>query len=488
MNEDGSVNTAKIYIDGNWIHDPQTHQIGESINPATGLVEAFYVAANKGDVDHAVTSARKAFDTSAWSQTPKIRSEVLRKFADRLEVRSPEISAMLVALNGKLKREADGEIAASVSELRYYSGLARNLFGRTLEIEPDKFSAIEREAIGVAAIIVPWNAPVTLLIRSLAPALAAGCTTVIKTAFQTALVHEMVMKCLVDDVDLPKGVVNWFTESGSNASELLCVHPEVDVISFTGSTAVGKKIAESTSHRLTRLSLELGGKAPAIVLPDANLDRSIKGVVSGACVMAGQMCTAISRVLVHVSKKDEVTDRLVKALKSVRVGPGRDATSEMGALIDTRSQQRLLGLIDEAKQKCTVHLAGSIPEGLAEGSSFLTPSVVEVDDLSSKFVQNELFGPIVTLETFSDTDEALHKANATRYGLASSIWTDDYRLAGYMARRLKFGNVWINAHNRLFAEVETGGYRESGIGRLHGVDGLADFMETKHVYTDRSQH
>lgn len=478
------MHISRTYINGQFLNPDQSSLIDECFNPATGEAEARYVSASLQDVDEAVCAARKAFETTPWSQSPKLRSDMLRLFADRLEACAPEISQVLVALNGKLKREADQELNASVSELRYYSGLARNIFGRNIEIEPDKYSLIEKEAVGVAAVVVPWNAPATLLIRSLAPALAAGCSVVIKAAHQTAQVNEMIMKCLVQDQNLPLGVVNWFTERGSQASQYLCMHPDVDVVSFTGSTHVGKLIAESSAKRLARLSLELGGKAPAIVLKDADLDRAVAGIVAGATVMAGQMCTAISRVLVHESIKDTVLDRMVSAFKGLRVGPGADPASQMGALIDKASQSRLLREIDEAKQSAELLLEGQIPADMPEASSFLSPSIIAAQDLDSHFIQEELFGPIVTFETYSDIDEAVARSNATRYGLASSIWTTDYRIARYMARRLKFGNVWINAHNRLFAEVETGGYKESGVGRLHGVDGLLDFIETKHVYID----
>lgn len=478
------MNTAKTYINGQTL---APSSVGESLNPATGQPAAYYVNATTADVEAAIIAARQAFENTAWSQSPKLRADILRLFADQLEASAAYISDCLVTLNGKLKKEADLEIQAAISELRYYSGLARNLFGRNIELEPDKYSYIEQEAIGVAAIIVPWNAPATLLIRSLAPALAAGCTVVIKAAHQTALVNEMILKCLIQDERLPHGVVNWFTESGYQASQYLCSHAEIDVISFTGSTKTGKQIAETAAKRLARLSLELGGKAPALILKDAHLDHTITGIVAGATVMSGQMCTAISRVLVHKDKYDEVAERLTAALRTLKVGPGNNPDSQMGALIDKHSQKRLVEKISLAKQQTQVLLEGIAPSNLPEASSFLSPTLIATQDLNSPWVQEEFFGPLITLEAFTDSDEALMRANATRYGLASSIWTQDYREAKYLARRLKFGNVWINSHNRLFAEVETGGYKESGQGRLHGLDGLLDFLETKHVYLDMTR-
>ncbi len=476
------MQTAENYIHGQWVKDYDAHRRGDSIDPATGEVAAHFVEATLPEVDAAIASARAAFERTTWAQQPKLRSDVLRLFADRLEHNKAQVVQTLVQLNGKLQREAEGEVMAGISELRYYAGLARNLFGRVIEMEPHVYSHIEREAIGVAAIIVPWNAPVTLLVRSLAPALAAGCTVVIKAAHQTALVHAQVMACLVADERIPTGVIHSFVEQGSEATQHLCAHPEVDVISFTGSTHVGQQIALSTAKNLTRLSLELGGKAPAIVRADADIPAAVRGIVGGACVMAGQMCTAISRVLVHESVAIDFSAQLAHALSCVKVGPGHLPASAMGPLLDVRNRDRILGEVRAASPDCRVLLAGIVPTDTPRGGAFITPSLVATQDLNSHYVQDEIFGPLITLEHFESDDDAVHRANATRYGLAASVWTRDFRAARNVARRIKFGNVWVNAHNRLFAEIETGGYRQSGFGRLHGVEGLNDFMETKHVF------
>jgi acyl-CoA reductase-like NAD-dependent aldehyde dehydrogenase len=361
--------------------------------------------------------------------------------------------------------------------------LARNVFGRSIEVEPGCWSQLEREAIGVAAIIVPWNAPVTLLVRSLAPALAAGCTVVIKAAHQTAPVHQLVMECLTADVRIPPGVINSFVESAAAGAEALCADPEVDVISFTGSTRVGKAIARSASQNLTRLSLELGGKAPAIVFEDADIDAAVRGIVAGGTVMAGQMCTAIARVIVHASIHGTFTERLANALQAVRVGPGDDAQSQMGPVIDRGNRDRLLTLVEQAHGAgAKVLHQGSLPAGLPAAGAFIAPSLVAAQELSSRFIQDELFGPLLVLETFQSEADAVLRANATRYGLAASLWGRDHARMRRVARLMKTGTIWLNTHNRLFPEAETGGYRESGRGRLHGVEGLNDFLETKHIY------
>ncbi len=475
--------SAQQYIAGQWLAGVASVPVGDCLDPARGVVAAQFHDAGMADVQAAIAAARQAFETTSWARQPRLRSDVLRLFADRLEARTQEVAALLVLLNGKLRREALGEIAASVSELRYYAGLARNIFGRSIEVEPGCWSQLEREAIGVAAIIVPWNAPVTLLVRSLAPALAAGCTVVIKAAHQTAPVHQLVLECLTADARIPSGVINSFVESGAAGAEALCADPEVDVISFTGSTRVGKSIARASAQNLTRLSLELGGKAPAIVFADADIDAAVRGIVAAGTVMAGQMCTAIARVIVHESIRATFTERLAGALRQVRAGPGDDAQSQMGPVIDLASRDRLLTLLEKAHGGgAQVLFEGSLPEGLPAAGAFIAPSLVAVQELSSRYIQDELFGPLLVLESFDTDADAVLRANATRYGLAASLWGRDQARMRRVARLMKTGTIWLNTHNRLFAEAETGGYRESGRGRLHGVEGMNDFLETKHLY------
>lgn len=477
------MQTAKQLIDGRWLtHVSGGERIGQAINPATGDVAALFCDGTAAEAEAAVAAALRAFENTAWKRSPRLRAEVLLDFAAKLDARKEEIADWLVTLNGKLRREALGEIGAGISELRYYAGLARNLFGRVLEVEPGCYSSLDREAAGVCAIILPWNAPVTLLVRSLAPALAAGCTVVIKPACQTAVVNNMVLECMTGDTRVPAGVINSVIESGAEVSRYLCESPDIDVISFTGSSAVGKLIAQNTAPTLKRLSLELGGKAPAVVFADADMDKTVAGLVAGGMVMAGQQCTAITRVLVEDAAYDAVAQRLVAALKAVKVGPGNDPASQMGCLIDVRNRDRINALMDTAQATQRVLLRGNVPGGALARGAFIEPSLVEVQDLSSDFIQKELFGPLLVIERFSNEDEAVARANATRFGLAASVWSRDMKKSRRIAARLRSGTVWSNSHNRLFAEAETGGFRDSGYGRLHGAEGLNDFLQTKHFY------
>ena len=466
---------ADNYINGEWIADGGT---AESTNPADGSVLGHYVPGTRALADQAVAVARQTFDETDWASSPRLRAAVLFEFADRLEAARDEIADLIVAENGKLRREALGETIGAISEARYYGGLARTILGRTIETAPGNFSMMNREAAGVAAIIVPWNAPVTLLVRSLGPALAAGCTSVIKPAPQTPLIHRRVMQCLHDCPSLPKGVVNSVNENGTEVGEALVASDDVDVISFTGSSATGKRIMAGAAPTLKRLSLELGGKAPAVVFDDADLDQAVRELTSGSLMMAGQICVAAARFLVHKSIEQEFTARMKAAFSAVRTGPGADPQSQMGSLIDLPNQKRVASIIEQAADEGELVLRG---EPLGQGA-FMTPSLFRIDNLQSELVQEELFGPIVSIEGFEDEKEAVAKANATRYGLAASLFTRDLNRATRVSRAIRAGTVWLNCHGRLFAEGETGGYRHSGLGRLHGPEGLNDFLETKHVY------
>ncbi|MBV6306975.1 aldehyde dehydrogenase family protein [Candidimonas humi] len=481
------MRVASHYIDGHWVDAVDgAAAVGDAFNPATGLAVARYADAGAAEGEAAVAAARRAFGQTAWRHSPRLRADVLLRFADRLEARKDEVADWLVTLNGKLRREAMSEILGAASELRYYAGLARNLFGRIAEVEPGCYSSLEREAAGVAAIILPWNAPIILLVRSLAPALAAGCAVVIKPAFQTALAHNLALECLVQDERIPAGIVNSVIESGATVSQLLCASPDVDVVSFTGSTAVGKRIAQASAGTLKRLSLELGGKSPAVVFADAAHGRSAAGIVAGSLIQAGQQCTAISRVLVEDSAYADFTRSLAEAYRAVRVGPGNDPQSQMGCLIDAANRDRIAGLAERAGSAGDVLVQGRIPGGELARGAFIEPSLVAIEDLSSEYIQRELFGPLIVVERFRDEDDAIARANATRYSLASSVWTADAARSRRMAGRMRFGTVWANTHNKLFAEAETGGHADSGYGRLHGQEGLNDFLETKHFYYEVS--
>lgn len=472
------MSAARHWIGGQWIADGA---LFDSVNPADDAVLGQAHVGSAALLARAAAEARRVFFGTTWSQAPRLRAQVLFEFADRMEAQKVALADLIVAENGKLRAEATGEVMGSISETRYYAGLARTIRGTMQEMMPGQLSLFHREAAGVAAIIVPWNAPVTLLIRSLTPALAAGCTCVLKPAAQTPLVHAMVLECLAACPSLPPGVVNSVNENGVEVGKAMVASPDIDVISFTGSSATGKAIMAGAAPTLKKVGLELGGKAPAVICVDADLDQVVRELVPGALMMAGQICVAAARFLVDARIARDFEARITAAFAAVRVGPGADPSSQMGSLIDRVNLKRIEGLIEQAADEGEVILRGA---ALNRGA-FLTPTLFRIADVASPLVQQELFGPIVSIETFDGEAEAIHKANATAYGLAASVFTRDAHRALRLSRAIRAGTVWINSHLRLLAEAETGGYGQSGLGRLHGPEGLNDFLETKHIYMEQ---
>lgn len=453
-----------------------------SRNPATGETVGCFISGGRAEAQAAIAAARYAFDTGTWPQDPRKRQMVMLRWADAMERDSQVLAELLTLTNGKPLTASLGEIGASVSEIRYYAGLTRHNPGHAMEVAPGEISVMLREPAGVASLIIPWNAPAVLLIRSLAPALAVGCTTVTKPAAQTALFTARCLAPLIADPDLPAGAVNLVFESGHEVAQELTTHEDVDVISFTGSNAVGQRIMAAAAPTMKKLSLELGGKSCCIVMEDADIGAVAPKLAAAALIISGQQCTGARRVLVHESRFDEAKAALSAALSSTRIGNGMEQGVQMGPLIDVPSRDRVWSEVQAAFDTADeVVLRGAPGEG-PEGSAFLSPSLVAHRDETAAFCQDEIFGPLLVIEPFGSEAEAVAKANNTVYGLSASVWTRQTDTAWRMARALRDGTVWINDHNKLFAEAETGGYRRSGLGRLHGYDALLDFCELKHVY------
>jgi acyl-CoA reductase-like NAD-dependent aldehyde dehydrogenase len=471
-------------VGGAW-SPAQSGRTGLRRDPADGTAVGRYADSDADDAHAAIAAARLAFDTTTWAQSPRIRQTAMLRWADRMEAQADALARLLTQENGKVLAQSHGEIAAAISEIRYYAGLARYMPGHVFEVEPGVFSTLLKEPAGVAGLIIPWNAPAVLLIRALAPALAAGCTVVIKSAWQTAQLSARLVHALVHDNAVPPGVVNILTESGSGVAQALVASADVDVISFTGSNVVGQRIMAAAAPTMKKLSLELGGKSCCLVFDDVDVQWVAARLAAAATIISGQQCTAARRVLVHASRYQEMKAALAAALSAIRVGPGALPQTQMGPLIDPQALEQVQSRIEQAQQCADeVVLAGRRLDGELAAGCFVSPALIAHRDTSAFFIQEEIFGPLLVLEKFEDEAEAVARANHSVYGLSASVWTHDGARAMRVARALRNGTVWINDHNKLYAEAETGGYRRSGIGRLHGFDALIDFTEIKHIYQD----
>lgn len=482
MTERQTVRALNL-INGSWI-TALAGRDAQSVNPSTDEVLGQFPDSDQDDAQLAVDAACAAFSQASWSQNPRLRQMGLLRWAHNMEQQLERLTNLLTRENGKVIGQSRGEIAGAISEIRYYAGLTRFIPGHVFEVEPGCFSTLLREPAGVAGIVVPWNAPAVLLIRSLAPALAAGCTAVVKPAPQTALITAAIMRTLHDAEGLPAGAVNLVSETGAAVAQYLVSSPHVDVISFTGSNQVGQKIMAAAAPTMKKLSLELGGKSSCIVFDDVDVPAVASALATAATIISGQQCTAARRVIVHEACYAQMAQALTRCLSDIRVGDGLAQHMQMGPLIDHAArehiEQRVAATLDSADK---VLLRGGRPQGQSQGC-FLLPTLVAHQDTSAFFVQEEIFGPLLVLESFATEDEAVQRANHSEYGLSASVWTRDGARAKRVARALRNGTVWINDHNKLFAEAETGGYRRSGLGRLHGYDALMDFMETKHIYEE----
>ncbi|ENA27818.1 MULTISPECIES: aldehyde dehydrogenase family protein [Pseudomonas] len=471
---------SQHFIDGQWT---ATDRWTDSLDPANGELIGCFADGGEAEAEAAVAAAARAFNDPQWAQNPRLRQQLLLEWAAGLTARQEQLAQLLTRENGKALAQSRGEIGGAISEILYYAGLARHNPGHMLEVAPGEFSSMLREPAGVAGLIIPWNAPAVLLVRALAPAIAAGCTVVIKPAPQTALFNAAMLEPLFALPGLPAGAVNLFTESGHAGAAHLVASPRVDVLSFTGSTATGQRIMRDCAATMKKLSLELGGKSCCLVFEDADIAAIAPKLAAAATIISGQQCTAARRVLVHASRFAEMKTALSAALGRIRLGNGLDPATNMGPLIDWQSRDSVERRIGEALDSCDeVLLAGGRPQGELGNGAFLAPSLIAHRDSSAFFCQEEIFGPLLVLESFEDEAEAVARANHTEFGLSASVWTGQGARAWRVARALRNGTVWLNDHNKLFAEAETGGYRKSGLGRLHGVDALLDFSELKHIY------
>src|SRR5215469_4599668 len=454
-------------------------------NPADGEVICEVPEAESADVDRAVRAARNAFDNGPWSKmTSSERGRMIWRLADLIEQHTEEFAELESLDNGKpvaVARVADVPLAVDL--FRYMSGWSTKLLGSTIPISAgiNFHTYTLREPIGVVAQIIPWNFPLLMAAWKLGPALATGCTVVLKLAEQTPL-SGLRLAELLQEAGFPAGVVNVLTGFGEGAGAPLAAHDLVDKVAFTGSTEVGKLVAKEATGNLKKVTLELGGNSPAIVFPDADIDGAIKGAASAVFFNHGQCCCAGSRLLAHDSVFDRVVEGVSDIASKIKMGPGLDPATEMGPLVSQEQFERVSGYIDSGRQQGAKIVAGG--ERFANRGYFVKPTVIRDAKPDMKVVGEEIFGPVVVAQSFStdaDLERLAVQANDTIYGLAASVWTRDLSTAHKMARRIRAGTVWVNCHNVFDAALPFGGYKQSGWGREMGAEVLNNYTEVKAV-------
>ncbi|MGW5642806.1 aldehyde dehydrogenase [Saccharopolyspora sp. NPDC003752] len=474
-----------MLIDGKW-REASDCATFASVNPFDGNAWAQVPAATAEDVDDAVTAARRAFEEGPWSRaTPLQRATLLRKFGDLIKENADELARIQVLENGKLIREVAGQTKALANHCYFFAGVAESPLGETLASSvPNMQVFTVREPIGVVAAITPWNSPLALLLWKLCPALAAGNTIVIKPSEITP-VSTLVLARLVQEAGFPDGVVNVVTGAGLTGAAL-AEHRGIDKIAFTGSTAVGKRIAVSAAERLARVSLELGGKSPNIVFPDADLAGAVNGVIAGIFAATGQTCMAGSRVLVHDDIYDEFTTALVEKTVQIKLGDPLDPETEMGTVACQAQYDKVLNYIEVAKADgARLVTGGGRPDdpSLSKGL-FVRPTVFTDVTNDMRIAREEVFGPVAVVIRFRDEDDAVRIANDTSFGLAAGVWTRDVARAHRMVRRLRAGSVWVNNYRKTNYVAPFGGFKESGIGRENGFHAIEEYTEVKTVWID----
>ncbi|MGO6689653.1 aldehyde dehydrogenase family protein [Rhizobium leguminosarum] len=475
---------SELYIDGQWVK-PAKGGTCEVINPATEEVIHRIAAATAEDVDLAVKAARRAFDRDGWPKlTGAQRAGYLRAIADGIRARQAEIARLEVLDNGKPFPEADWDVADAAGCFDFYAGLAEQLDNNPEEAIalPDaRFtSKAVREPIGVAGAIIPWNYPLLMAAWKVAPALAAGCTVVLKPAELTSLTA-LELAAVADEAGLPAGVLNIVTGAGSIAGQAIIDHRQVDKLAFTGSGPVGSKIMAAAARDIKRVSLELGGKSPFVVFEDADIDKAVEWIMFGIFWNQGQVCSATSRVLVHEAIYGRLLERLVEETNRIKIGNGLDEGTLLGPLVSKRQYDQVVAAIEGARKAgATVACGGTRPEGFDRGF-YLRPTVLADVPLDSDAWKEEIFGPVVCIRPFKTEEEAVELANGSRFGLAAAVMSKDDARAERVAAAFRAGIVWINCSQPTFTEAPWGGYKESGIGRELGRWGLDNYLETKQI-------
>ena len=475
--------TRRLLIGGEWV-EATGGRTFPTIDPATGRKLADIAEADAADVDKAVAAARRAF--GPWSETlPATRAAILWKIADVLEQNIDELAELEVVDQGKpLPVARWAEIPGAIAQFRFFAGQATAIEGRTITPSigyqpPGKqvHAWTSREPVGVVAAIVPWNSPLVLTAMKLAPAIAAGCAVVLKPAEDTSLTAIRLAELMLE-AGLPAGVLNVVTGKGATGAAL-AGHHGVDKVAFTGSTATGRAILDASKGNLKRVTLELGGKSPVLILPDADLDLAIPGAANAIFFNGGQVCVAGSRTYVHSSIYDRVVDGLAEQARALTLGHGLNPGTQMGPLVSVKQAERVEGFVHGARSAGASIITGG--ERVGDVATFVTPAIVASVTPDMPIVREEVFGPVLVVQRYDDLDAVVAEANDSVYGLAASVWTQSLSDAHRLSRRLHSGTVWINCHSMFDASLPIGGVKQSGYGRDSGIAALDNYLEWKTV-------
>ncbi|MEI4527472.1 aldehyde dehydrogenase family protein [Priestia megaterium] len=472
--------TLNMYINGEW---KKAEKQRPTVNPATGEVIGYAAEGSIEDMKAAITAAREAFDSGIWSETSASeRAANLFKIADKLEEAKEELAALETMDNGKPYREAEADVEDAAACFRYYAGLITKPDGQTYSVPAPMQAMVIKEPIGVCGLIVPWNYPLLMSVWKIAPALAAGNTIVFKPSEVTPVTSTKLFEIL-ESVGLPKGVANLVMGAGDTVGNTLIQDKRVDKISFTGGTVTGKHIMRQAAENVTKVSLELGGKSPNVIFADADFETAVDYALFGIFAGSGQICAAGSRILVEESIAEKFIERFAERAQKIKVGNGMNQEIEMGPLVSEEHMKKVLKYIEIGKQEGARLVCGGnriTSSGLEKGF-FVEPTVFSNVTSNMKIVQDEIFGPVVVIQTFKDEKEAIKLANDTEYGLAGSVFTNDGAKALRVIKKLRAGITWVNTYHFTFNEAPWGGYKQSGIGRGLGTFGLEEFQEVKQI-------
>jgi aldehyde dehydrogenase (NAD+) len=472
--------TKKLLINGELV-EAASGKTFETLDPSNGKVLAVVSEAGPEDVDKAVKAARKAFDNGPWKKmSASERSRLIYKLADLMEEHKEALAQLDTLDNGKpIGETTNADVPLAIDHFRYYAGWTTKIVGQTIPVAGNYFNYTRHEAVGVVGQIIPWNFPLLMAAWKLGAALATGCTIVLKPAEQTPL-SALYLGQLALEAGFPPGVLNVIPGFGETAGSPLVDHPDVDKIAFTGSTSVGKMIMRQASGTVKKISLELGGKSPNIILPDADMSKAIPGALMGIMFNQGQVCCAGSRLYIQKKSYDNVVADLVSHAKNIKQGAGLDPSTQIGPLVSSEQMERVGGYIEKGKSEGAEVVTGGY-YGQGEGY-FVTPTIFAGVEDEMTIAKEEIFGPVVAAMPFDDLDDVINRANNSEYGLAAGLWTQDVKKAHYVANELKAGTVWVNCYNAFDAASPFGGYKQSGIGREMGSYALDNYTEVKSVW------